>query len=78
MIALALSTSLVSCRNYNAEDGMYGYYNDNYRDRDRDMTDRVPENTKNRIVDSYNKAKGKVKRAFDSGAEYIDNAMGVR
>lgn len=78
-ILALLSFSLVSCRNYDADDGMYGYYNNRTTDREyNERMDNVPENTKNRIKDSYNKAKENVKNTFDNATEYIGNAMGVR
>lgn len=83
IIAL-LTFSLVSCRNYNADDGMYGYYNNRTTDREYNertnnaRTGNVPENAKNRIKNSYNKAKENVKDTFDNATEYIGNAMGVR
>lgn len=74
-----LSLSLVSCRNYDANDGMYGYYNNRATDREyNERMNNVPGSTKNRIKDSYNKAKDNVKNTFDSAADYIGNAMGVR
>lgn len=77
IIAL-LSFSLVSCRNYDMTDGTYGYYNDRATDRENGNKRSVPESTKNRIMDSYNKAKNSVKNTVDSAAEYIGNAVGVR
>ena len=77
IIAL-LSFSLVSCRNYDADDGMYGYYNNRTTDREYNERTNVPDSTKNRIKDSYNNAKNKVKNTFDNATEYIGNAMGVR
>ncbi len=78
IIAL-LSFSLVSCRNYDADDGMYGYYNNRTTDREyNERTNDVPESTKDRIKNSYNKAKNNVKNTFDNATEYIGNAMGVR
>lgn len=78
-ILALLTFSLVSCRNYDADDGTYGYYNNRTTDREyNERVKNVPENTKNRIKDSYNKAKENVKDTFDNAAEYIGNAMGVR
>ena len=77
IIAL-LSFSLVSCRNYDADDGMYGYYNNRTTDREYNERTNVPDSTKNRIKDSYNSAKNKVKNTFDNATEYIGNARGVR
>lgn len=74
-----LTFSLVSCRNYSADDGMYGYYNNRSTDREyNERMNNVPENTKNRIQNSYDKAKKNVKDTFDNATEYIGNAMGVR
>ncbi len=75
MVAL-MSTTLVSCRNYDADNGMYSYYNDSVRDRNKENS--VDQNTKNRIKNSYNKAKENVKNGFESATNYIGNAMGVR
>lgn len=78
-ILALLTFSLVSCRNYDADDGMYGYYNDRTTDREyNERVKNVPEKTRDRIKDSYNKAKENVKDTFDNAAEYIGNAMGVR
>ena len=88
-ILALLSLSLVSCRNYNADDGMYGYYNNRTTDREYNGKRNVTEDTRNRIKNSYNKAKDNVKNTidtakdnvkntFDNATEYIGNAMGVR
>ncbi|MBE6700419.1 MAG: hypothetical protein E7582_00810 [Ruminococcaceae bacterium] len=72
-----LSLSLTSCRNFEAQNGRYGYYNDRVTDREyneRNMADK----TENRIRNSYENAKSNIKNTFDNATEYIGNAMGVR
>ena len=77
VLLATLALSLTSCRNYNAENGRYGYYNN--RTTDREYTERmVPDSAKQRIKDSYDNAKSNIKNTFDNATEYIGNAMGVR
>lgn len=81
LIALAilstLSFSLVSCRNYDSDNGTYGYYNNRENDRNR-SGEQVVDKTRDRIMNSYNNAKNNVKNAIGNAANDIGNAMGVR
>lgn len=77
LLVFTLALSLVSCRNYDADNGVYGYYNNRSSDREN-MSESVTEQTKNRIKSSYDKAKKNVKNAIGNVTEDIQNAVGVR
>ncbi len=69
-LILVLSFALVSCRGFDTNDGMYGYYNENTTDRDYNER-RNETNTERKIRDSYERAKNNVKNTIDSAAEYL-------
>ncbi len=68
-----LSFSLVSCRNYNAENGRYGYYNDRVNDRENNRN--VANDTRDRIMRNYDKAKNNVKNAVDNVTNDVKDMM---
>ena len=69
----ALSMSLVSCRNYDADNGTYGYYNNRVDDRENNRN--VARETRDRIMNSYDKAKNNVKNAFDNVTDDVKDMM---
>ena len=73
LVLLSLSFSLVSCRNYDAENGSYSYYNG--RTEDRENNRNVAKETRNRVMKSYNKAKDNVKNAVDNVTDDVKNMM---
>ncbi len=68
-----LSMSLVSCRSYNADNGTYGYYNGNADDRNNERS--VTKETRDRIMNSYDKAKNNVKNAIGNAADDVRDMM---
>ena len=77
-VIFTLSASLVSCRNYDAQDGNYSYYNDSVKDRNYYNNERVRDNeTKNRMDRAVDKARRGIKNTFDDTAENLGNAIGV-
>lgn len=68
-----LSMSLVSCRNYDADNGTYGYYNN--RTDDRENNRNVARETRDRIMKSYDKAKNNVKNAVDNVTDDVRDMM---
>ena len=68
-----LSFSLVSCRNYNAENGTYGYYNG--RTNDRENNRNVAGDTRDRLMRNYDRAKNNVKNAVDNVKNDVKDMM---
>lgn len=73
MLLLTLSTSLVSCRSFDADNGRYGYYNNQVDDRNNERN--VTKETRDRIMNSYDKAKNNVKNAIGNAADDVRNMM---
>ncbi len=67
LFALALSVSLVSCRNYDRRDGEYDYYNNNRTN----FTDRV-ENGVRRAGRGIEKGFDRTENAFDRAMDNND------
>lgn len=68
-----LSMSLVSCRNYDADNGTYSYYNNRADDRENNRN--VAKETRDRIMKSYDKAKNNVKNAVDNVTDDVKDMM---
>ena len=68
-----LSMSLISCRNYDADNGDYSYYNGRIEDRENNRN--VAKETRDRVMKSYDKAKNNVKNAVDNVTDDVKNMM---
>lgn len=73
LVLLTLSFSLVSCRNYDADNGTYGYYNNRADDRENNRN--VAKETRDRLMKNYDKAKNNVKNAVDNVTDDIKDMM---
>ncbi len=67
LTALVLCATLFSCRNYEARDGVYDYYNGNERNRVGDM-----------VKDGTRRAERGIRRGFDRAEEGFDNVTGLK